>query len=237
MTKVAIDLFSGTGSATKAFQESSNWQVFRVEKDPEKVEEYGAEFQADVLDLEPEDLPEPDFIWASPPCTDFSVAGINKTWTKQNLPRRQSVAHSIKLVYHSLWLIQELDPDFWFLENPQGMLRRIMPRPPTGQVTYCQYGMDYMKPTDLWGRHPASMEYRTCSPGDRCHISNSRGENTYRDTTRATAVHGDTAAERAKVPYKLSKAILKAVENPGCKLQQASLADVRGKNSERPDSE
>lgn len=232
LTKVAIDLFSGTGSATKAFQRSDKWQVFRVEKDPEKAAEYDAELQADVLELEPEDLPQPDFVWASPPCTDFSVAGIAKTWTKQNLPRRQSVADSVQLVYHTLWLIQELNPDFWFLENPRGMLRRIMPRPPTGQVTYCQYGMDYMKPTDLWGRHPASMEYHTCSPGDQCHISNSREANTFGDTTRATAVHGDNAAERARVPYKLSKAILKAVESPDRKIQQASLADVREKNGD-----
>ena len=29
----------------------------------------------------------PDFIWASPPCTYFSVASIGKHWNKNNTPK------------------------------------------------------------------------------------------------------------------------------------------------------
>ena len=63
-----VDLFAGTGSATAA---SPN--RFRVEMD----ERFEAELHADVLDLDPRDLPGPfRSIWASPPCTAFSVGSF-----------------------------------------------------------------------------------------------------------------------------------------------------------------
>jgi len=226
--KVAIDLFSGTGSATKAFQESDNWKVFRVEIN----EEQDAELHKDILEVKPQDLPDPDFIWASPPCTDFSIACINKKWTENQMPRIKDIAHSTKIVYHTLWLIYELEPEYWFLENPTGMLRKVMPMPPEECVTYCKYGTDYMKPTDLWGKHPESFEYKSCKAGQKCHISNPRDENTFRDNTRKASADrrqfdtehiGDIAEERARVPHQLSKAILEAVENPGKKNTQSRL--------------
>lgn len=243
LTKFALDLFSGTGSATEAFEEHENWEVFRVEKDPDLVDKYGAELQADILELKPGDLPDPDFIWASPPCTDFSIACCYRKWTSEKLPKAKSVAGSVKLVYHTLWLIQEVDPEYWFLENPQGMLRNVMPFQPEGTVTYCQYGTEYMKPTDLYGNHPASMMYRRCSPSDICHVHNPRGEGEFRDRTKRAVdmdqtqdsvkleqrstfqqqTSGSNPEVRARVPRELSDAILKAVENPGKKQRQVTL--------------
>jgi len=251
--KTVVDLFSGTGSATAAFADSDDWSVFRVEGDPEIVDAYGAELQADILKLELGDLPDADVVWASPPCTDFSIACCHKKWTKDKLPQVKSVAESVRLVYRTLWLIQELDPDWWFLENPRGMLRNVMPFPPEGTVTYCQYGFDYMKPTDLFGKHPPSMEYRQCKPMDTCHLHNPSSRNgeysgEFRDATRranrmderadTTKIEqrsafqqrksGDATDVCGRVPYELSAEVLEAVENPGTPAQQVSVARWSG---------
>lgn len=119
----------------------------------------------------------------------------------------------MKLVRHTVNLIQELNPDYWFIENPRGMLRNILGKPAEseyggGTVTYCQYGDDRMKPTDLWGNHPEGFEYKSCSNGGDCHVSASRGSQ--------TGTQGKSSSEkRAMVPEGLSKAILEAVESEG----------------------
>ena len=251
MSNVVLDLFSGTGSATKAFAEDTSWEAFRVEKDPEVVEEYGAELQSDILKVEPTDLPEADVVWASPPCTDFSIACCYQKWTQNKLPKSKSVSASVRLVYRTLWLIQEIEPDYWFLENPRGMMRRIMPFEPEGTVTYCQYGFDYMKPTDLYGDHPPSMVYRRCKPMDTCHLHNPSSRDgkysgVFRDRTRRTnrmdnrqdtvklerrsAFHQKTSGQatdvRSRVPFELSKEIKESVENPGQSQRQMNLENL-----------
>ena len=73
-----LDLFAGTGSATKAFEDAGH-QVIKVELD-----EYFEAHERDVLHLTAEYLTNKygqfDFIWASPPCTTFSVASIRHYW-------------------------------------------------------------------------------------------------------------------------------------------------------------
>lgn len=216
--KTALDLFSGTGSATKAFKEHENWQVIHVDLNKEN-----ADIQKNVANLSAEELPEIDFVWASPPCKTFSIASVSHHWNKENgeyHPQTEEAEQSIKLVNHTVELIQELDPDYWFMENPRAMLRKILDREkniwPQGTVTYCQYGENRMKPTDLWGDHPDSFVYKSCSNGDPCHESASRGSQ--------TGTQGkDSYEDRARIPYQLSKAILEAVENPSEKKGQQKL--------------
>ena len=211
--KVAVDLFSGTGSATKAFRESSDWKVFSVEIN----ENQEADLHKNVLNVEPSDLPDKvDFVWASPPCTDFSVACMYDKWSDKGLPKVDSVSESVQLVYHTLYLIHELNPSYWFMENPRGMLRKVLHFSPEGTVSYCQYGDSRMKPTDLWGEHPKSFEYEMCSPNSSCHESAPRGS-----STGTQGLSGNT--ERSKIPYGLSKAVFNAVENPGKKERQLRL--------------
>lgn len=222
MKKKALDLFSGTESATEAFQRSDNWEVVTVDIE----EEHEPNIAADVTELEPSDLPDNiDFVWASPPCTVFSKAGWNWHWTNELMPKKKKVAEHVKIVYHTLWLIQEIEPDYWFMENPQGLLKSALTIEPSGTVTYCQYGADYMKPTQLFGHHPESFVYKRCSNGDSCHVSNPRHKKEWRDGTRKEAKNQgeDKQAYRARIPYELSKSILEAVENPGKKKSQSKL--------------
>jgi len=125
-----------------------------------------------VFDLRPSDFDrEFDVVVASPPCTQFSLAVSSLERIVDAEPQTDDASDAVALVYHTLGLIRGLSPSYWFLENPQGFLRQII-GDPTARVTYCQYGTDYMKPTDLWGTHPAGWIPRSCSYGDGCHAYN-----------------------------------------------------------------
>ena len=210
--RTCLDLFAGLGGFSAAFADADGWEVVTVDVD----ERFEPDIRADVLDLRPADLPEADVVLASPPCVDFSVACITEKWDHddrrrpKHLPEWGSIVESVAVVYRTLWLVQQLAPDWWVLENPQGMLGKII-GPSVGTVHYCQYGSEFKKPTQLWGHHPP-MDYRVCDGAPNCHVSNPREVNTFRDESRTRAVGVDNSAERAKVPRELSDAILEAVE-------------------------
>jgi len=217
MTKVCLDLFSGLGGFSAAFEESPEWDVVTVDIE----ERFNPDIQADVMELRPGDLPDADVILASPPCNCFSKAAAWQEHWVGDAPQTDAARESVALAFHTVGLIRALAPEYWFVENPEGHLRKFLGRP-TGSVTYCQYGTDYMKPTDLWGRHPP-MTYRRCRNGDDCHNSKPRRREAGDDCHPGTELPRDPA-ERAKVPYELSEAILDAVEG---KSEQTSLMDVR----------
>lgn len=199
--KHALDLFSGTGSATKAFEQSDNWEVTTVDLNKE------ADIEENILNLEPSDFDKNfEFIWASPPCKKFSVAAIGHHWQKDGdnyYPEKKECVEAVRTVYHTLYLIQNLDPDHWFMENPRGMLRSLI-GDPKGTVTYCQYGDNRMKPTDLWGNHPDGFEYKSCQNGALCHEPASRGSQ--------TGTQGrEDSTDRARVPKQLSQEILQSI--------------------------
>lgn len=90
------------------------------------------------------------------------------------------------------------------------MLRKlpVLADLPRTTVTYCQYGDAAQKPTDIWGRLPATLHFHPpCGPGDPCHEPAPRG-------TRTGGTQGKaTSALRAEVPFALSMAVCIAVEN------------------------
>jgi len=216
--KVCLDLFSGLGGFSAAFEDAPDWDVVTVD-----IEElFDPDIQADVLDLRPENLLEAVglereaidilVILASPPCTHFSLAQQPNPHWDGDTPTSDEVREHIALVHHTIGLIEALNPDYWILENPVGKMRTVLGQP-QATVTYCQYGLELMKPTDLWGSHP-TMTYQRCNRGEDCHQY---------DPGRDWYVNGEQIrdpAERAKVPYELSESILEAVE---CRQEQTKL--------------
>ena len=65
-----LELFSGTGSTGRVF-EAAGWRVTSVDCEPR----LGPTICCDVLRLEPGMVQgNVDLIWASPPCTHYSIA-------------------------------------------------------------------------------------------------------------------------------------------------------------------
>lgn len=201
--RTCLDLFSGKGGFSAAFDESDDWEVVTVDLNPE--DKFDPDIQADVMDLRPSDLPDPDVVLASPPCNRLGKMAQCQDYFDGASPNTPGAREHVALFYHTLGLIRALDPRYWFLENPPGKARHYL-GDPTGTVTYCQYGTEYQKRTHLWGRHPP-IDYLSCVEGDDCHISTPRS-----DTRHPNDSIPNDQAEASKVPYELSLAIREAVE-------------------------
>lgn len=193
-----FDFFAGTGSATRAFEDQGD-EVFTFDNDPS--------FQlTEVLDLGKatadyllERYGQPDFVWASPPCTAFSVASIGKHWERSGVPKTLAAVRAQELVRHTRQLLETLAPVKGFvIENPRGMLRKlpVVSDLKRNTVTYCQFGDTRMKPTDLWTNLDHWVPRPACKNGDPCHEAAPRGSQT------GTQGRGG-AREKAMVPYEL----------------------------------
>lgn len=115
-------------------------------------------------------------------CSTFSVAAIGHHRMKNpvtgNLdPKTEKAARADEVNKHTLQLIKDLHPHFFFIENPMGGLRKMdyMQGIPRHLITYCQYGFPYRKATDIFTNHPRTEFKPPCKNGDPCHESAPRG--------------------------------------------------------------
>lgn len=206
---LVFDFFSGTGSSTEGFREAGD-RVIRFELD----ESFEAENHSDIMNLNAPDLlsqyGRPDFIWASPPCTAFSVASIGKHWDSSTgipQPKTEAARYNQDIVRHTRKLIEELGPRYGFLiENPRGMLRKLTPLADLNRVTitYCQYGDTRQKPTDLWGEIPNWNPRPICKPKASCHESAPRGSKTGTQGLK-------NAKERSRIAPELSRELRSSI--------------------------
>ena len=215
--RVCLDLFSGLGGRedtehgfSSAFQAAEDWEVATVDI----REEFDPNLCADVLDLQPSDLRKliGDYdvlvVLAGHPCTLFTTAGNHAEWDLEaREPVGQRAQRHTTMLFHTIGLIRALAPDYWYLENPRRSRINWLIGPPEATVTYCQYGMDYQKPTGLWGDHAPGMTYKSCPRGANCHVSNTEDDG----TSAVRSMPSDTD-ERSLFPRELSEAIRDAVE-------------------------
>lgn len=207
-----LDLFAGTRSISKAFEKRGH-EAYSVDynKDLEGISLY-----EDIGALTTEDIIAlcggvPDIIWASPDCTTYSVAAISKHREREadgNLrPKTYYAQHCDSINIHVINLIKELNPKYWFIENPRGGMRKMnfMKGLPRYTVTYCQYGDTRMKPTDIWTNHPNPEFKPPCKNGDPCHTPAPRGSRTGTQGLK-------DAIEKAKIPEKLCEHIVNICE-------------------------
>ncbi len=170
-----LELFSGTESFSKIARERGH-ECFTVDMD----RSFNPDLCMDILELSINDIPfKPDLIWASPPCTSFSVASIYRYW-REGYPKNHKAFIGLAIVCKTIELINELEPNFWFIENSRGMLRKqkLMEELSRDTVTYCQYGHTIQKPTDIWNNCSSWKPRPMCKPGADCHERASRSART-----------------------------------------------------------
>ena len=201
-----LELFAGSRSFSKV-AENMGYETFTTDREPfEKID-----YVVDILDFVPIKVPfKPDIIWASPPCTYFSVASIGHHWNIDKTPKTTDAEHGLKIVKTTLKIIEWFKPKYYFIENPVGKLRKleVMLNYERVSITYCKYGDSKMKPTDIWSNHiyglfnPNGWRPRAmCRNGMSCHESAPRGSRT---GTQGLADN----YERSIVPPELCKEIL-----------------------------
>ena len=141
--RVLLELFSGSGSVGKAFR-AHGWDVISLDSDPKAFE---ATIAKDILEFEVSELGgrTVDLVWASPPCTHYSVARTKAAgiW---------DMTASDVLVLKALSIAWALGCPI-FVENPwtgklktRGWLEHLH----LHRVDYCKYGMPYRKRTAIW---------------------------------------------------------------------------------------
>ena len=207
-----LELFAGTRSIGKAFKArghdvlSIDWD--RNFPDIDMYADIGKLTAQDILD----NLGRPDVIWASPDCTSFSIAAISyhRRYDEDtgNLEPVTEYAKFCDAVdKHCLDLISELEPKFWFIENPRGGMRSViwMQGLPRYTVTYCQYGDTRQKPTDIWTNHPFPHFKPMCAPYSPCHEPAPRGSKTGTQGLK-------NAQERSVIPEQLCNHIVDICE-------------------------
>ena len=148
-------------------------------------------------------------------CTSYSIAAISKHRTKEtdgNLaPKSDYAKFCDKVNKHVIEMINEflkINPNMiYFIENPRGGMRKMnfMKDLPRYTVTYCQYGDNRMKPTDLWTNHPNPQFKPMCKNGDPCHEAAPRGSRTGTQGLKG-------AKERSRIPKLLCEHIVDICE-------------------------
>jgi len=166
MVKTALVLFCGTKSIDRAL-EAAGFYVQSLDIDPKCQPTWCC----DIMQWEAWRGIEPgtlDYIHASPPCTQYSLA---RTTAKT----ARDLEGADKVVQRTLEIIRYLRPKVWTLENPQtGLLktRPIMQGIPYKDLTYCMYsdGINhrYKKPTRIWGYLPTFVPRPFCSKSNPC---------------------------------------------------------------------
>jgi len=209
--KVFIDLFCGLGGASSAFVQAQGWKVIQIDNNEALLPHVHGMILADVHDtdniksiltallFEHTDEIEQIVVWASPPCTEFSLANP----LRPEEPDMTLLEDTIEIIR---WIVEgddtgQMNP-LWVIENVKGAIEFFNDE--LGRPWHQRIG-----PIFLWGTIPwidfvdaASREHKK--------------------TDRGAWTKGSRALRpnlRAMVPWDVSQGLLNALEH------QTSLTD------------
>ena len=203
-----LELFAGSRSFSRVAEEFGHRTYCTDFKPFDKINQV-----CDIFDFDISKIPfTPDIIWASPPCYTFSVASIGHHWKGGNrayIPKTEKAKVGIKMVQKTLDIINELNPKYYYIENPRGLLRKLPVIKSVAlrrTVCYCKYGENRMKPTDIWTNDFKWIPREMCFNGNvNCHHEPApRGSR-----TGTQGLKGNY--NRSIVPYELCKEIIAGV--------------------------
>jgi site-specific DNA-cytosine methylase len=214
MSVKVLELFSGSGSLGKQARRMG-LDVFSVDNVPFP----GTSLVADIEFLTPSDIPfAPDIIWASIPCTSYSLAGISHHREPDGTPKSDFAAKSDRLSKNVIALLKAYPDAIYYIENPRATLRQMeymhgLPAPIT--VWYCRYGDKRAKPTDIWTNNQRTLFNKSgWSPRPECWNGNKGCHHEAAPRGSKTGTQGlKNDYERSKVPSELCMEILLASVN------------------------
>lgn len=201
-----LELFAGSRSIGKV-AESLGMEVRSVD-----LTAYpGVQVVGDILTMKPAKFAafNPDIIWASPPCTAFSVAAMGSNWgggRKAFVPKTANAYLGQALVKRAQEIIAAFPDAIWFMENPVGVLRNLPLMTGFGTrhtITYCTYGDSRQKRTDIWTNCTTWTPKPQCQKNQPCHVAAPRGSRTGTQGLK-------NAHERAIIPPALCMDVMTA---------------------------
>ena len=210
-----LELFAGSRSFSKVAEELGMETYTTDFSDFENID-----LVKDILDVNATDIEKefgvPGIIWASPPCTTFSVASIGHHWNKDYTPKTDKCRNNIDVVKKSNSIIRYFLHKnlnlLYYIENPRGVLRKLDLMNWTAYrrtIWYCQYfspeeTIKRAKPTDIWTNDYRWIPRPVCKNGnpDCDHERAPRGSR-----TGTQGLKGNY--ERSIVPSELCRELLK----------------------------
>ncbi len=214
--RVALELFAGSGSFEKVAKQYGYTTISSDIMHFSNIDIVG-----DVLELPIEIFTRynPDLIWASPPCTTFSIAGARFHYKNDNgtvYPYSEAAFKGIEILEKTIEIIKACNPKYFFIENPRGLMRKMpcMKEFERATVWYCRYGDNRAKPTDIWTNNLVSLfnpdgwqPRRECFNGnEKCHH-----DKCPRGTNNGLGTQGlKNNFERSKIPPLLIEEIIKS---------------------------
>lgn len=206
-----LELFAGSRSIGKIAEERGH-KVFSV--DINNFENIN--LVKDILEVKKEDIIfKPDVIWASPPCTYFSVASIGHHWNIDNTPKTKEAVKGIEILNKTLEIISWYPKAIFYIENPRGKMRVKIKGIDRETVTYCSYGDTRMKPTDIWSNNFYDLfNSKGWKPRPMCFNGNEKCKHEAAPRGSKTGTQGIKGNyNRSKIPKELCLEIIKATEN------------------------
>jgi site-specific DNA-cytosine methylase len=153
-----VELFSGSGVISETFKEKGH-KTFTIDIRKRKgICE--PDLRKNIMQVKVKDIPfkKVHVLWASPPCDVFSKASIHFHWNKDGTPKTEKCHAHLKILRKTLKLIEKINPDTFFIENPDGKMKYrnelvnflIRNNGMTKKVFYRDYGFGTLKPTNIF---------------------------------------------------------------------------------------
>ena len=193
--RTMVDLFSGLGGASEAFL-MAGWDVYRFDNN-RAFSDINSEYfvpRTKYADLRNTMLTGVsggvDFVWASPPCYEFSNAYSAPRAIASRENRLEEYEPDMTLLENTISMIEEIKPKYWCIENVVGAIRYFEP--------YFGKPNNTVGPYVLWGNFP---------PGS-FKMPEGYSKRIAGDANRWSPIRSN---HRAKIPLWLSQQMLDAI--------------------------
>ncbi len=206
--KYLVEFFAGSKTVSSVAENEFQYHTCSVDIE----QKFSPSICSDLMKLPLNKIPDRNkvfAVWASVPCTVYSILNVENHWQKivynhrqyYYVPKTDAARSAIQLLEKTLWLIKKINPVYYFIENPRGALRH-MPQinfaPHLYTISYNDFGSDVYKPTDI---------FTNCNFLKLPKLKTSVGR-----TFPGSVAKMNSAYDRSVVPPSLAREIFKQIE-------------------------